>query len=327
MSDIGVAGLAAAASSNAPPTPSEATSSTHPSVPAQSSRSTRGGRAHPTKLPYSPPRLREKSDGLEKMESRKETAETTKKMDDLEAERLRNTEAAELSLSEVKPIQTDFHFFVAAVRDKLRVEAEKEVSETNNGVLDPFLVNTNLNCRLKKVWEDLSREDREEYLQKEEEDRRRFTEEDEVASRHCFTLTARLRSQMKKADSSTEKSGSQEKGKEPADGEDNAQDDQNEAEGSRAHVSQANGSQAEGSQADVSQVDESQAVDSQAEASQADASQADDSQAEASQAEGAPAGSAQTEPLEKENKRAQEAQDDSEESPAKKNRVEGAEDA
>ena len=104
-------------------------------------------------------------------------------------------------LTEVKPIQTDFHFFVKEFMHKLREAAETEVDASLEGKPDDyieanrqFLVHSNLNCRLMKRWEDMSQENREEFFQKEESDRKRFMEEDEVASRHCFTLTARQRS-------------------------------------------------------------------------------------------------------------------------------------
>jgi hypothetical protein len=54
-----------------------------------------------------------------------------------------------------------------------------------------------LNCRVMKAWENCKREERDRYMEKEEADRRRFMEEDEVASRHCFTLTARIRTDSK----------------------------------------------------------------------------------------------------------------------------------
>lgn len=125
-------------------------------------------------------------------------------MDDLEAERVKNAEAAELSLSEVKPIQSEFHFFVADMRDKLKEAAEKEVVESLKkkggevSEVDPFLLYSNLNDRLMRAWENLSKEERDVYAEKEEDDRCRFMEEDEVASRHCFTLTARVRAEQRK---------------------------------------------------------------------------------------------------------------------------------
>jgi hypothetical protein len=93
----------------------------------------------------------------------------------------------------VKPMRTSFHFFVDDTQDKLRVIAEEEV-QRSTGDLDPFLVNTNLNCRLMKVWEDSEASVREMYTKKEDADRHRFMADDEVASRHCATLTARARS-------------------------------------------------------------------------------------------------------------------------------------
>lgn len=54
-----------------------------------------------------------------------------------------------------------------------------------------------MNCRIMRAWEDLPRPEREEYFKTEEDDRQRFMEEDEVVGRHCFTLTARIRSPSK----------------------------------------------------------------------------------------------------------------------------------
>lgn len=195
-------------------------------APSTSSRSTRGGRAA-GKLPYSPPRLSnsvkaesaaEEGDKLPKPEEF-----GTKKMDDLEAERVRNAEAAELRLSEVKPIQSEFHFFVADMRDKLKEAAEKEVMESlkkkgaDVSEVDPFLVYTNLNDRLMRAWETLPKEERDVYAGKEEDDRCRFMEEDEVASRHCFTLTARVRAEQRKENTEKGTEQSAEKEKRPRD--------------------------------------------------------------------------------------------------------------
>ncbi len=111
---------------------------------------------------------------------------------------MRAAAATELTTEEVKPIQTDFHFFVKEHIEKYRKLAEEEVKSKgdNNSDknLDPLLVNSNLNTRLMKAWEDLTKEDRDAYMVKEEADRRRFMEDDEIASRHCATLTARGKS-------------------------------------------------------------------------------------------------------------------------------------
>jgi hypothetical protein len=113
--------------------------------------------------------------------------------DIVEVERMRAAAAAELSHDEVKPIQSDYHFFVKANLVKFKELAEQEVRKSLNPdqKIDPYILNTNLNTRLKHAWEVLSAEEREVYASKEEEDRRRFMEEDEIASRHCATLTAR----------------------------------------------------------------------------------------------------------------------------------------
>lgn len=119
----------------------------------------------------------------------------------------------EFGMDVVKPIQTDFHFFVQDRRPTLLKAATLEVDKSLVGK-DPerieqhraFLINSNLNCRVLKEWEDLPRDEREEYFKKEEDDRQRFMEDDEVASRHCFTLTARVRSPSKTKNSSLDDS-------------------------------------------------------------------------------------------------------------------------
>jgi len=106
---------------------------------------------------------------------------------------MRAAAAAELSHDEVKPIQSDYHFFVKANVVRFRELAEQEVRQSlkPDQNMDPYLLNTNLNTRLKHAWEMLTVEERGAYGSMEEEDRRRFMEEDEIASRHCATLTAR----------------------------------------------------------------------------------------------------------------------------------------
>lgn len=114
----------------------------------------------------------------------------------MEVERLRFAAAAEITHEDVKPIRSDFHFFVMENKKRCRELSEEEVRKSTNaeGDLDRFLVNSNLNTRMMKLWEDLKPEERGSYMVKEEEDRRRFMEEDEIASRHCATLTARGKS-------------------------------------------------------------------------------------------------------------------------------------
>ncbi|KAL3931295.1 MAG: hypothetical protein SGARI_004245 [Bacillariaceae sp.] len=114
----------------------------------------------------------------------------------VEVERLRAAAATEITAEEVKPIQTDFHFFAKENMEKYLKLAEEEVRQDleEGKPLDPILVNTNVNTKLMKAWEALTKDQRDAYMVQEEEDRRRFMEEDEIASRHCATLTARGKS-------------------------------------------------------------------------------------------------------------------------------------
>jgi len=112
-------------------------------------------------------------------------------------DRLRAAAAQEVTAEEVRPIETDFRFFVKENLEHYKKVAEEEVRKSTNkeiGELDPFLVNTNLNSRLLAAWEKAPQETRDIYRKKEEEDRIRFMTEDEIASRHCATLTARGKS-------------------------------------------------------------------------------------------------------------------------------------
>jgi hypothetical protein len=141
-------------------------------------------------------------------------------------ERLPASTSAEETLSEVTPIQTDFHFFVMANKDRLLAQAQEEVGSNADNA---YLLHTNLNSRLMKAWEDLSRAERDVYVKKEEADRRRFMEEDEVASRHCATLTARTKSP--KSPTYAGKTNSQ---REASDQEDDEEDDEEEEEAEAA---------------------------------------------------------------------------------------------
>jgi len=104
---------------------------------------------------------------------------------EIQAERDRQAAEYELSLSRVKPIQSDYHWFA---QDTTENGKEGVPAEIEN---DLYLRNSYLNARMKSVWETMEQDERMEFLKREEADRRRFTEEEEVASRHCATLTAR----------------------------------------------------------------------------------------------------------------------------------------
>jgi len=106
---------------------------------------------------------------------------------DMELERIR-------SQTEIKvaPIRTDFHFFVDDVDESVREEAENECGEQHKE--DLFLLYSNMNARLIQKLKVLPRARRAVYMAKEEQDRLRFQNDDEIASRHCATLTARAKS-------------------------------------------------------------------------------------------------------------------------------------
>lgn len=147
-----------------------------------------------SRMPPSPPRVGEnRNDHASQHPKVKSNA-----IEQLEAQRLEAAAAMDLALSMVKPIQTDFHFFVKDTKEALLAETKKEISRLGGDENDVYLVNTNLNSRLMKAWEDLPPNDKQKYVTKEEEDRKRFTEEEEVASRHCATLTARSSASKRK---------------------------------------------------------------------------------------------------------------------------------
>jgi hypothetical protein len=108
-------------------------------------------------------------------------------VDDIELERLR---AAEEPIH-VKPMRSDFHFFVDDMRESIKEIVENELGKESTNI---FLLFTRMNARLMKAWEDASDETKAKYFLKEEEDRRRFMADDDIMSRHCATLTARVRS-------------------------------------------------------------------------------------------------------------------------------------
>mmetsp|Transcript_20117 Transcript_20117/g.29859 ORF Transcript_20117/g.29859 Transcript_20117/m.29859 type:complete len:333 (+) Transcript_20117:563-1561(+) len=111
--------------------------------------------------------------------------------EDIELERLR----AAAEPMQVAPMRSDFHFFMDDQRDEVEKQV-KSSGEYNSGD-DKYLLFSNMNARIMKLWEDATTETRACYMSKEEEDRKRFMSEDEIASRHCATLTARAKSPRK----------------------------------------------------------------------------------------------------------------------------------
>lgn len=91
------------------------------------------------------------------------------------------------------PMRCDFHFY--AMEHKAQYyELAKQTVQSVVGKEDIFLTMTHLNEQVKKAWENESTVTKATYMTKEEQDRKRFMMEDEIASRHCATLTARAKS-------------------------------------------------------------------------------------------------------------------------------------
>lgn len=113
--------------------------------------------------------------------------------------------------SGVNPMRSDFHFFAMDKKDAFIEEIKSEKSKPNqeDGKNDeskekegqegkeeeeehtPFAIMTSLNERLLKLWEETPARSKAMFMQREESDRYRFMSEDEIASRHCATLTSR----------------------------------------------------------------------------------------------------------------------------------------
>jgi len=104
-------------------------------------------------------------------------------------------EEDEQDLYSVSPMRSDFHFFAADQKDKCLASA-KAVAQKGSTCGNPqaLEVFTALNEQIMELWEGQTGVTRSSYMSKEEEDRRRFMQEDEIAGRHCATLTARSKS-------------------------------------------------------------------------------------------------------------------------------------
>jgi len=103
---------------------------------------------------------------------------------------------------QVDPMKQDFHYYAADHYEEVKEQCQKQLDTSladgsiseKNKQNQLYLLTTLLNNRLIKNWEEAPASTRAEYLKKEEADRKRFMSEEEVASRHCATLTARRRS-------------------------------------------------------------------------------------------------------------------------------------
>ena len=90
-------------------------------------------------------------------------------------------------------MKQDFHFYAAEETPKVLEECKRKLHSANLPE-STYLTTTLLNATLIHNWEKAPQATRTQYLKMEEGDRKRFMSEDEVASRHCATLTARKRS-------------------------------------------------------------------------------------------------------------------------------------
>lgn len=91
-------------------------------------------------------------------------------------------------VSRVKPMRSDFHFYA---EDHKKDVMQGLQSATDWSKKDAVDVISELNERLLKKWEDETDDVRNFYLTKEELDKTRFMNEEEIGSRHCATLTSR----------------------------------------------------------------------------------------------------------------------------------------
>eukprot|EP00574_Skeletonema_japonicum_P003041 CAMPEP_0201722316 /NCGR_PEP_ID=MMETSP0593-20130828/6733_1 /ASSEMBLY_ACC=CAM_ASM_000672 /TAXON_ID=267983 /ORGANISM="Skeletonema japonicum, Strain CCMP2506" /LENGTH=328 /DNA_ID=CAMNT_0048213251 /DNA_START=122 /DNA_END=1108 /DNA_ORIENTATION=+ len=99
---------------------------------------------------------------------------------------------------QVDPMKQDFFFYAKdrfdAVKDECEEEHKQSSPQAGNKENELYRLTTLMNARLIQDWESGPASLREQYMKMEDDDRQRFMSEEEVASRHCATLTARKRS-------------------------------------------------------------------------------------------------------------------------------------
>jgi len=107
-------------------------------------------------------------------------------------------QSADDMASKVNPMRSDFHFYAAEHKTQEMASISTGTNtntdtdtDTVTGNTNPIIAITDLNERLMQMWEKENSSTRSEYLTKEELDRARFMNEDEIESRHCATLTSR----------------------------------------------------------------------------------------------------------------------------------------
>jgi len=100
---------------------------------------------------------------------------------------------------QVEPMKQDFFFYANDHFDAVRAQCEEECKHSSKSLAgnkenELYRLTTLMNARLIQDWESGPASLREQYMKMEDGDRQRFMSEEEVASRHCATLTARKRS-------------------------------------------------------------------------------------------------------------------------------------
>lgn len=127
----------------------------------------------------------------------------------------KETAAAAAALDEeiqVDPMKQDFFFYANDRFDAVKAQCEEECKQSStqagNKENELYRLTTLMNARLIQDWESGPASLREQYMKMEDDDRQRFMSEEEVASRHCATLTARKRSPKGKAPANARKDSS-----------------------------------------------------------------------------------------------------------------------
>jgi len=108
-----------------------------------------------------------------------------------EAVGYRRSEVVDDMVSRVSAMRSDFHFYA---EDNKQIAFDEIQSESI--LKDPVAIIAKLNEQLMTMWEGEPNNRRNEYMMKEEMDRTRFMNEDEIESRHCATLTSRPKPYM-----------------------------------------------------------------------------------------------------------------------------------
>ena len=108
---------------------------------------------------------------------------------------------SETQMIMVPPMRPDFYFFVQDHKESIIKECKAELPAIYSRLripppseTDATLLFSHINERLIALWESTPSSARQTYMLQEEEDRKRFMNAEEVASQHCATLTARVKS-------------------------------------------------------------------------------------------------------------------------------------